>query len=127
MKDGKYVVLCVDDDPVFIDTTKIVLEMNGYVVETASSAQKGLAAYKETSPDFLLVDLMMEEVDAGIDLVKNLKDAGNTAPVFMISSVGEELNLNIDYNDAGLSGVFQKPICFETLRKTVTEKLDQSQ
>ncbi len=110
MKDGKHVILCVDDDQDLLDAMRLVLEKNGYQMVEARSAEQGLKKYMEVKPDLIIVDLMMEEVDAGTGLVRSLKAEGNTRPVYMLSSVGDNLNLNIDYSELGLSGVFQKPI-----------------
>jgi len=92
------------------------------VVVTAGSAQQGLKAYKENCPDAVIVDLMMEEVDAGTSMVKELKMIGNAAPIFMLSSVGDDLNMEADYNSLGLSGVFQKPVDNERLLKVLAAK-----
>jgi len=67
----------------------------------------------------------MEEVDAGTNLVRNLKAEGNTRPVYMLSSVGDQVNLNIDYNELGLSGVFQKPINNKQLLSVLATKLQK--
>jgi len=42
MKDGKYVILCVDDDSDFLESSRIFLEANDYIVESAPSAEDGL-------------------------------------------------------------------------------------
>ncbi|HUT76696.1 MAG TPA: response regulator [Polyangia bacterium] len=123
MKDGKHVILYVDDDPDFLDSTKMVLEANGFVVETAQSAEEGLKTFRQVKPDLIIVDLMMEEVDAGTGLVKALKLAGNTAPVYMLSSVGDQLSMSTDTTGLGLNGVFQKPVNFDNLIKTIRSKL----
>lgn len=123
MKEGKHVILYVDDDRDFLDSTKLVLEAKGYVVETAASAEEGLKAYRRCTPDLVIVDLMMEEVDAGTGLVKELRLAGNTAPVYMLSSVGDQLHQSIDTVALGLSGVFQKPVNFDSLAATIKQKL----
>jgi DNA-binding response OmpR family regulator len=123
MKDNKYVILYVDDDQDMLDSLRIVLEANGYVMEEASSGEEGLKKYKAVKPDFVIVDLMMEEVDAGTNLVKELKLLGNKVPVYMLSSVGDQLNLQADYNALGLSGVFQKPMNFDVLIGTLKKKL----
>lgn len=123
MRNGKYVVLCVDDDADVLDAMRLVLERNGYEVETARSAEDGLRRYKTAEPDLLIVDLMMEEVDAGAALVRNLKAEGNTRPVYMLSSVGDNLSVTIDYNELGLSGVFQKPIDNQQLLAVLKAKL----
>ena len=49
MKDGKHVILCVDDDQDFLDSLRMILEDSGYVIETATAPRKGFA-YKEDSP-----------------------------------------------------------------------------
>ena len=123
MQDGKHVILCVDDDPDLLEALQLVLEKNGYAFFGARSAEEGMAKYKETHPDLIIVDLMMEEVDAGTGLVRNLKAEGNTKPVYMLSSVGDNLNMSIDYSELGLSGVFQKPIDNQQLLTVLKTKL----
>jgi len=110
MQDGKHVVLCVDDDPDFRESIAIILEASGFAVVSAASAEEGVRCYQESNPDLILADLMMEEVDAGTSMVTKLKALGNTAPIFLLSSIGDGLAANIDYADLGLAGVFQKPI-----------------
>ncbi len=101
----------------------MIVEANGYAMVEARTAEEGLKVYKESNPDFILVDLMMEEVDAGTSLVKEFKALGNTAPVYMLSSVGDNLNMSTDASALGLSGVFQKPIDPETLLSILKAKL----
>ena len=123
MKDGKNVILCVDDDKDFLDSVRTILETNNYVVAGASSAEEGLKVYKESKPDLVIVDLMMEEIDSGTGLVKELKLLGNKAPVYMLSSAGDQLSMVTDYSTLGLDGVFQKPLQPKQLLATLKEKL----
>lgn len=123
MQDGKHVILCVDDDQDMLDALRLVLESNGYVMVGARSGEEGLKTFKQANPDLIIVDLMMEEVDAGTSLVRSLKAEGNTKPVYMLSSVGDQMNMNIDYNELGLSGVFQKPIDNQQLLTVLKSKL----
>lgn len=123
MKDGKFVILCIDDDPDVLDALRIFLEHNGYVMVEAKTAEEGLKRYKEYPPDFILVDLMMEEVDAGRNFAKELQILKNEAPVYMLSSVGDSLAMNIDYTEFDLTGVFQKPVDFNSLLVTLKTKL----
>ncbi len=123
MKDGKHVILYLDDDQDMLDAVRIILEANEYEMVEAHSAEEGLQVYKDTNPDFLLVDLMMEEVDAGTNFAKEMKVLGNKAPVFMLSSVGDSLDDNTDYKELGLDGVFQKPIHPKTLLSILKKKL----
>jgi DNA-binding response OmpR family regulator len=123
MQAGKPVILCVDDDEDILYALRLVLEKNGYRMVEARSAEEGRRVYKEAQPDLIIVDLMMEEVDAGTSFVKELKLLGNTAPVYMLSSIGDNFNLSTDYSELGLSGVFQKPIDNNTLLTVLRTKL----
>ena len=115
MQDGKHVILCVDDDPDILSFLQIVLEAEGYIFAGAASAEEGLGLFKEIVPDLLIVDLMMEEVDAGTNFARELRLLDNEAPIYMLSSVGDNLNITTDYSELGLSGVFQKPLSKDTL------------
>ena len=123
MQDGKHVILCVDDDPDVCEYLRVVLEANDYVVATAATAEEGLRVYKDRSPDVLIIDLMMEEVDAGTRMVTELLAMGNQAPVYMLSSTGDNLSQATDYTALGLAGVFQKPIDSEVLLSLLRSKL----
>jgi len=123
MKDGKYVILCVDDDADLLESLRLVLEGSGYLMESARSAEEGLRRYREVQPDLVLVDLMMEEIDAGANLVKELRALGKTPPVYMLSSVGDGLSSNTDYSALGLAGVLQKPVNPNVLKATLKARL----
>jgi len=123
MQDGKHVVLCIDDDADVRFALRTVLEANGYMVADAASAEEGLKVYKKANPDVIILDLMMEEVDAGASFVKDLQAQGNAAPIYMLSSVGDNLNLATDYTSLGLAGVFQKPIDHKRLLSILATKL----
>jgi two-component system nitrogen regulation response regulator NtrX len=123
MADQKYTILVVDDDPDIRFSLRVVLEGNGYAVVEAATAEEGLKVYKAQHPDLVIVDLMMEEVDAGAGFVKELKALQNKVPVYMLSSVGDNLNMSTDYTALGLAGVFQKPIDNNTLLTIIRSKL----
>jgi DNA-binding response OmpR family regulator len=123
MKDGKHVILVVDDDPDILDTLRVVLEANGYAFVGAASAEEGLKAHRDHQPDALIVDLMMEEIDSGTGLITELRAAGNTAPVYLLSSIGDDLYQEVSYTDLGLAGVFQKPLDTQRLLAILRTKL----
>ena len=123
MQDGKYVILTIDDDPDFLDAIRLVLESAGYIMVDAKSAEQGLTVYKKTKPDLVLVDLMMEEIDAGTNFAKELKLLDNKSPVYLLSGAGDEMTDNIDYAQLGFAGVFQKPIDNKRLLGVIKAKL----
>ena len=123
MQDGKHVILCVDDDQDILDSMRVLLEANGYVMIEASSAEDGLKAFKKSAPDLVIADLMMEEVDAGTSFVKELKAMGAATPIYMLSSVGDNMSQTVDVKELGLDGVFQKPINHDHLLTILKTKL----
>jgi DNA-binding response OmpR family regulator len=125
MKNGKYLILCVDDDGDILEALRLRLEKAGYLTATALSAEEGLKKFKETQPDLIIADLMMEEIDSGTGLVKELKLAGNRAPVLLLSSLGDSLTISASTREMGLDAVFQKPVNFDAMLKTIRAKLGQ--
>ena len=125
MQSGKHVILCVDDDQDILAALRVVLESKGYQVATAATAVEGIDVYKQCSPDVIIIDLMMEEVDSGLTLAQQLKDLGNTAPVFFLSSTGDYLYGATDVAEVGASGVFQKPIDPGQLLRLLGQKLGE--
>ncbi|MFA6187480.1 MAG: response regulator [Phycisphaerae bacterium] len=117
------VILAIDDDPDVLNTLRIILEANGYQMAEAYSAEEGLRKYKESKPDFILVDLMMEEVDAGLNFVKEIRLLNNKSPVYMLSSTGDSLSQTTNYTELGLDGVLQKPVHSNTLLKIIQAKI----
>ena len=123
MTDKKNVILYIDDDSDCIDVMRVILEKNGYQMLEAADAAEGLKVYKQSSPDLVIVDLMMEEVDAGTQFAKELQALGNTVPVYMLSSVGDNLEMTVDTTQLGLAGVLQKPIDEDKLLLLLKSKL----
>ena len=123
MQDGNHVILCIDDDPDIRESLRVILSASGYVVEEAASAEEGLRVYRNSQPDLIIVDLMMEEIDAGTSFVTQMKAMGNEAPVYLLSSTGDALRQTTSFADLGLAGVFQKPLDSKTLLFLLQEKL----
>lgn len=58
---------------------------------------------------------MMEEIDAGLGLVKEIRSLGNPPPIYLLSGVGAELQRSVDRSSLGVAGVLQKPIAPDSL------------
>jgi len=123
MKNGQYLILCVDDDQDVLTALRVILEKAGYAMAEAYTAEEGIRVYRESKPDLVIVDLMMESVDAGRSFVKELQLLRNTAPIYMLTSVGDSLAQNVQISDLGLTGVLQKPVDFNSLLVTLKRKL----
>ena len=119
-------ILCVDDDPDVLEFLRIVLESEGFEFVGAGSAEEGLRVFRQSQPDLIILDLMMEEVDAGTGFVQKLRLQGGDVPIFMLSSVGDNLNMTADYASLGLAGIFQKPLDKDVLLNVVRVALAES-
>jgi len=126
MSKSKPVVLCVDDDPDVRYVLRGQLEVGGYEVVEAENCEKALAAFESRRPDVLIIDLMMEELDSGLSLVRNLHARGNTSPVFLLSSQGDNLAKTTDLAPLRVAGVLQKPVKTDVLLPLVKANLAQS-
>ena len=105
MKNGKHVVMVVDDDQDVLDGLRVILESGGYDVVEAISAEEATKVFKEEKPDLLIVDMMMEQIDAGLSFVRMVRDTGSKVPMYMLSSVGDELSKNVSSSDLGVAGI----------------------
>ena len=91
---------------------------------TANPARyPSLAAARRVEPDAVVVDLMMESVDAGSRLSQALKAQGYGGPIYLLSSAGESVRFNIDAREMGLAGIFQKPVDHGVLVRTLKKTL----
>ena len=123
MKDGKPLILYVEDDADFRDAMRTVLESHGYSLVEAATGEEGIRQFSAHQPDLVIVDLMMEEVDSGTSMVRDLKLAGCNVPILVASSVGDALQANTDYAELGLAGILQKPLDFDILLALLKSKL----
>jgi len=109
-EEEKKVIVLIDDDPDVLAAVGTILEASGFEVKTAISSDEGLSMIREAAPDLILCDLMMETVDAGIKLAEHVKDMKLSAPFYLLSSVGDATNYNVNVRDLGIAGTIQKPV-----------------
>jgi excisionase family DNA binding protein len=85
------VVLIVDDDERVREYVRVNLEMEGYSVREAGSAEEGLEVLEEVSPDLVLLDVMMPEVD-GWEMLRRVRERHgiDAIPVVMFSGKVDE-------------------------------------
>jgi len=80
-------IMVVDDDPDIVTIVKTILEVKGYVVQSASSGQEVLSLLKELKPDLIILDVMMPQMD-GLEVLTRLKGNPDTAsiPVILLTA-----------------------------------------
>jgi two-component system response regulator MprA len=100
-------VLIVDDDRSVRDALRRALTLGGYEVEMAEGGQHGLTQVAATSPDAVVLDVGMPDID-GIEVCRRLRDAGNRVPVLMLTA-RDAVADRIDGLDAGADDYVVKP------------------
>jgi CheY-like chemotaxis protein len=113
--------LIIDDDPDLVSLIRRTLEFTaGWEVHTALSGSAGIALARSASPDVILVDVMMPEMD-GYEVCRRLKADVATAavPVVLLTArrdLDEELLAG-----TGAAGVLFKPFQPQDLARQVRE------
>jgi two-component system response regulator MprA len=131
VEDGaRPLVLVVDDDPDFLLQEKVQLEAAGFRVIDADSKEKAVGLLEEHRPDLAVIDVMMEDADAGFTLCYAIKKKDKRIPVIIVTSVVSETGMAFDaateeerswiMADAFLA----KPIRTEQLMKEVRQLLE---
>jgi DNA-binding NtrC family response regulator len=111
-------ILVVDDD-VAIVTGLGALLSDDWDVKTAITGKEALAAFAESSPDVVLLDVNLPDF-SGIELLHQFKMYSETTPVIMMSGIGN-LDRVIETMKLGAETFLQKPFEYETLALTLEQ------
>ena len=84
-------ILLVDDDPDFVESTKIILESKPYEVIVAVNGDEGIRKAKEEKPDLILLDVIMP-VEDGFTAAEQMKKDPELAriPLLMLTSFAQK-------------------------------------
>jgi len=85
-------ILLVDDDPDFVEATRLVLESKPYEVITAVNGAEGITKARQERPDLIILDIMMPIKD-GFSAAEELKKDSELSkiPVLMLTSFSEKV------------------------------------
>ena len=87
-------ILVVDDDPDFVETTRIVLEQAGYAVVSAANGDESLKVVRAENPDLIILDVIMSSILDGLNVSQQLQEdpEHKDIPIVMVTSIA-----NTDY------------------------------
>jgi CheY-like chemotaxis protein len=120
-------ILVVDDDPDFVEFTRIVLEREGHTVVSAAGGGEALDKIVEDTPDLIVLDVIMDTVLDGLSVSQELgeHEEYKQIPIVMITSIA-----NTDYAElfptdeyVHLNTFLTKPVAPERLVKEVNRLL----
>lgn len=117
-------ILVVDDEPAFCTVVCEILRVYGYVAHPANSARQAMELLEGITPDLILADVMMPEVD-GLTLLRELrsKSGWKNIPAIVISAKCDPDDFSAALA-AGANACLAKPFSASELRETVERILN---
>ena len=116
-------ILVIDDDPDIHEICRLVLESQGYNVAIAASGADGRTVMAAQPADLVILDVMMEEADAGFVTARWLNEKYPDVPVLMLSSIADAADSLFDTSTLKVADLINKPIAPNDLLATVAKLL----
>lgn len=120
-------ILLVDDDPDFLEITRLILIQHGHEVFTASNGTQALAGLQEHAPHLLILDIMMNYTLEGLDVLSQVRmdEAWAQLPVLIVSSLTPSQAADLYAGALSLQAQawLVKPLNPEVLLRTVDKSL----
>ena len=118
-------VLIVDDDEKLREYIRVNLEAEGYLVREAGSAEEGLEALEEESPDLILLDVMMPQVD-GWETLRRIQEHTGIGAIPVIMFSGQVDTSASEAESRGVQGFIGKPFDPRSLIESTKQQLPVS-
>ncbi len=116
-------VLVVEDEENLLEALKYNLEREGYTVLTAEDGAAGLEAARSASPDLVVLDVMLPEMD-GLEVCRILRREKDM-PILMLTAKGEEIDRVVGL-ELGADDYVSKPFSMRELMARVRAMLRRS-
>lgn len=104
-------ILIVDDEEDLCEILRFNLEAEGFLVDTAHSAEEALAL--DTRYDLMMLDIMMERM-SGIEMVEHMRAEGDNTPVIFLTALGDH-DAQLRGFSVGADDYIAKPFSFDTV------------
>lgn len=118
-------ILVIDDEKSICETLELYLTEEGYEVYTANTGTEGLNKAVQISPDLIILDIRLPDID-GFTVLEDLKDEhDNTAKVIMITA-HHDMETTIRAMKEGAFDYIHKPINIDELDIAIQKALKSS-
>lgn len=118
MKENKVKILVVDDEQIVLDSIKRIFKNdNHYEIETSLSATEALDKIPTFSPQIILTDLMMPEMD-GLEFLREIKKRDPSILLIMITGYAT-INTALQAMHLGAFDYIAKPFTRDELRRVI--------
>ena len=103
-------ILLVDDSETSLMMSRMVLSKGDYDIVMARNGEEGVAKAAAERPDLILLDVVMPKMD-GFEACRRIRTGQDTStiPVILVTTRGEETNLETGYA-SGCCDYVTKPI-----------------
>jgi two-component system response regulator VicR len=117
-------ILCIDDEKEIIDLIRLILERKGYEVVGAIGGEAGLAKARSWTPDLVLLDLMMPDMD-GWEVFHRLRADETLAkvPVVVVTARAQSIDRVLGLHVARVNDYISKPFTPQDLVESVERVL----
>src|SRR6202044_2220350 len=119
-------ILVVDDEPDVLDLVTYNLNQAGFQTDTAADGAEALRKARSTTPDLILLDLMLPEMD-GLEVCKLLRrdPKTNSIPIIMLTARAGEIDRIVGL-ELGAADYVPKPFSPRELILRVKKRLEKS-
>jgi DNA-binding response OmpR family regulator len=118
-------ILIIEDDPHIAEGIELNLNLQGYEVKVAQNGIEGLDAWKQWSPQLIVLDLMLPGID-GIQILKNIRLEDERLPVLILSAKVDPSD-RIEGFVVGVDDYMTKPFSLEEFLLRVKRLLTRDQ
>lgn len=121
-------VVYIEDDTEMIDLVTLILSRRGYEVKGAHGGRQGLDIIKQSSPDLILLDLMMPDVD-GWEVYQQLKadEQTRSIPVIVITAKAQPIDRVLGLHIAKVDAYISKPFHPQELLNSIDQVLNSQE
>lgn len=106
-------ILVVDDEPLLRASLERGLRLHGYHVDVAGSGQEALDYLCSETPDMIVLDIMMPEIN-GLEVCRRIRTSGSRTPVLILTA-RDAVRDRVEGLEAGADDYLVKPFAFEEL------------
>ena len=106
-------VLIVDDEPAILRFLRAGLTAQGFIVSECAAGLPALDVVRRNGTDLMVLDLGLPDID-GLDIIRQLRDAGSAVPIIVLSSRDDEVS-KVSALDLGADDFVTKPFGIDEL------------